>query len=376
MACGQPDPRTSRAEWSQADCSEITADNVDDCIRMNQIQALGTHNSYKLEPLPELIEAGNEIRPGWSENIEYGHLPIDEQLGQLGIRQVELDIFADPEGGLFSEPAGALLVGDDEFVRPQAMLEPGFKALHVQDVDYRSNCLTFIECLTQVRDWSLANPNHLPIMVLVEMKDSELENWGDLEFTAPIPIGADLLRDADREIWEVFERDHVITPDDIRGGFETLQRAMLTRGWPTLAQSRGKVFFALDNTGSHRDAYLEETPNLEGRPMFVSLEPGHSSAAFIKMNNAIDTYDRIVERVAEGYIIRTRSDIPMVEARTGDTTRVEAALTSGAQYVSTDFPDGAPYHTGFQVELPETDQPARCNPVSAPPGCRNELIRE
>ena len=39
-------------------------------------------------------------------SLEYGHRPLPEQLSRLGIRQVELDIFADPKGGLFAEPRG------------------------------------------------------------------------------------------------------------------------------------------------------------------------------------------------------------------------------------------------------------------------------
>ena len=55
------------------------------------------------------------------------------------------------------------------------------------------------------------------------------------------------------------------------------------------------------------------------------------------MNEPIEQGDVIAERVARGFIVRTRADADTVEARTGDRTRLDAALASGAQYISTDY---------------------------------------
>ncbi len=41
--------------------------------------------------------------------------------------------------------------------------------------------------------------------------------------------------------------------------------------------------------------------------------------------------------MSEGYFVRTRADTDTTEARSGDTTRRDAALASGAQIVSTDY---------------------------------------
>lgn len=361
---------------SVADCSEITAENTDHCIRLNQIQVLGTHNSYKLDLPASLIDALNPMIPGWSQNIEYGHRPLTEQFEELGIRQIELDIFADPEGGLFAEPEGALLANDSDFLNLEVMNEPGFKVLHVQDIDYRSTCLTFVSCLEEVRDWSQSNPTHFPIMILVELKDSQNVTRGDFSLTLPIPFDSDLIMDVDNEIWSVFDRDHVITPDDVRGDFETLEEAILNSGWPTLADSRGKVLFGLDNTGRHKDDYLELSPTLENLAMFVSSPPGEPTGGFIKMNNVLNSSEEISDYTERGFLIRTRSDVPTVEARSGDTTRRDMALESGAQYISTDYVEESPFGSGYIVTLPGTLSPARCNPVSAPEGCRNEWLVE
>jgi hypothetical protein len=63
-----------------------------------------------------------------------------------------------------------------------------------------------------------------------------------------------------------------------------------------------------------------------------------------------------------------------MEARTGDTGPRDAALASGAQFVSTDYPEPDPrFGTGYEVSFPD-DTVARCNPVSAPRGCEAEWL--
>src|SRR5262245_1425390 len=64
-------------------CAAITAANTDDCVRLNEIQVLGTHNSYHMTPAPPMFaELGVRGR-----DIEYTHRPLVEQLSQLGIRK-------------------------------------------------------------------------------------------------------------------------------------------------------------------------------------------------------------------------------------------------------------------------------------------------
>jgi len=359
------------------DCAVLDAENADQCLRLNHVQVLGSHNSYKRYPAEDLISLLNTYRSGWADNISYQHRPLGEQLALLGIRQFELDVFMDPDGGLFADPAGGRLINDPELAVNRAVLtQPGLKVLHSQDVDYRTTCLTLITCLTQIRDWSTRNPTHLPIMVMLELKDGPRQDWGPLTYTAPLTIDASNIFTVDDEIWQVFERSHVVTPDDVRGDHTTLNEAVMQRGWPTLADSRGKILFALDNTGRHLDDYLSPSQVLAGRALFVSAAPGHPASAFLKMNNVIADGEAIKTYSAQGYLIRTRSDVPSHEARTGDTTRRNLALDSGAQYISTDYAEPSPLGSEYQVVLPDTDGVARCNPVSAPTGCRSEYLTE
>jgi len=249
------------------------------------------------------------------------------------------------------------------------MSEPGFKVLHVQDVDFGTTCSTFVACLEEVRAWSSANPGHVPIMILVEAKDDPVSIGVDLGFAVPPTIGAAELDALDAEIRSVFPDEQVLTPDDVRGEAATLEEAILTDGWPTLGEVRGQVLFALDNEDDVRDAYLDGHPWLEGRVMFASGEPGDPWAAFVKRNDSVASQDDISELVAAGYVVRTRADSDTNEARTGDTTVRDAALASGAQWVSTDYPAPDPdFDTGYVVEIPG-GTPARCNPVRAPDPC-------
>jgi hypothetical protein len=353
------------------DCGTITAGNLDDCVRLNEIQVLGTHNSYHVAPPPAILAM---LGPQ-ATDIEYTHRPLTEQLSRLGIRQFELDVFADPDGGRFAAPAAIRIAAGLEPPGP-ALRKPGFKVLHTQDVDYRTTCETLVMCLTTIRDWSRSHPWHLPIQIQIEAKDRVPDRPAGVSFVEPVPIGVAEFRALDAEIRSVFDAAHLITPDRVRGARATLEQAIRSDGWPRLRAARGKILFALDNTDHHRIDYLQGNPSLEGRVLFVSSDPGEPSAAFIKMNEALgDEEARIRQHVRAGFLIRTRADIPTAEARSGDTKRRDSAFRSGAHYVSTDYPEASPFGSGYLARLPGAERlAARCNPVNAPSGCRDEWL--
>lgn len=366
-SCGGRRPSDSPAD----SCSPLTPRNVDDCVRINQLQLLGTHNSYHIAPAPALLDVlGDRGR-----NLDYTHRSLTDQLQRLGIRQFELDVFADPRGGHYAQPA-ALRMAEGLEAPGDAMRQPGFKVLHVQDVDYRTTCATLIACLAEIGDWSRTHPQHVPIMVMIEAKDGALADPSGAGYVEPVAIDAQQLRALDAEIRSVFSEGHVLTPDMVRGARATLSEAIRADGWPRLRDARGKVLFALDNTGPHRDRYLDGHPSLEGRVLFVSAPPGSPASAFLKMNEALgDEGARIRPMVEAGYLVRTRADTPTVEARSGATDRRDAAFATGAQYVSTDYPEVGPFGSGYVARLPNAAQlPARCNPVNAPAGCRDEWL--
>jgi predicted acyl esterase len=341
------------------------------CLRLNQIQVLGSHNSYKQPVVPEILAALRAFDPALAASLEYSHVGLAEQFTGQAIRQIELDVFADPEGGTYAGRIGLGVVGLPNDPPPE-LLEPGFKVLHVQDLDFNSSCLTFVECLRQVEAWSDANPRHLPIAILVELKDDPIPDPLGLGFVTPHPIGPAELDALDAEIRSVVGEDDMITPDDVRGDHGTLEDAVRSGLWPTLEEAEGKLLFLMDNGGADRDAYRAGRPSLEGRVLFTNAEPGAADAAFVKVNDPIGNVDRIQDLVAAGYVVRTRADEPTIQARTGDTTQRDAALESAAQWVSTDYPvPGSSPFSDYFAAIPD-GAPARCNPVNTGPRCRND----
>jgi len=344
---------------------------IDDDVHLNEIQVVGSHNSYKtmVSPAEEALRRSfiNEA----ADLMQYQHEPLGTQFQSRKVRQIELDVYLDGAGGLYSDPLLRSAAGIPTY--DPKMDEPGIKVLHIQDVDYASTCLTFVDCLTAVKTWSDANPSHVPLAVLVELKDDPLDFPG-FTFTSPEPWTAANIGSLDDEIRSVMDDSDLLTPDDVRGSHPTLNEAVTTDGWPTLGESRGKVMFMMDNQGGYRTDYLAGHPTLEDRVLFTNANPGDADAAFIKRNDPFDA--SIPGLVTDGYVVRTRSDADTIEARDNNTGPRDAALASGAQWVSTDY-EGPGLAVGFTspyvVEIPGGTV-ARCNPVNGPETCDSALL--
>ncbi len=187
----------------------------DASVRINQIQVIGTHNSYHAGLLPGIAKLLQQKNPDAFASLDYAHGDLATQLNH-GIRQIELDIFADSKGGRFAHPLGAALVAqaglpaDPDPYPNGLMMKPGFKVMHVQDIDYASVCQPFTACLQIVRAWSRAHPEHVPIFILVETKQDIPS--AEIPFTVPEPFTAATFDALDAEIRSVFSEDEMITP--------------------------------------------------------------------------------------------------------------------------------------------------------------------
>lgn len=345
-------------------------------VRLNQIQVIGTQNSFHQEP-PAAEKAirvqitGTQVE----QTIEYTHAPVATQLGAQNVRQLEFDVYADPDGGKYATPYLRVAAGGGPM--DPVMMEPGSKVLHLQDVDYHSSCLTLVRCLQQVKAWSDQHSNHIAIMIMLEFQDRPLIVPGETEprpgTVIPLPWTRARMLALEQEILSVFPRNRLLTPDDVRRPGKTLEQSVLQDGWPTVDDTRGKIMFTMDNDGTYRDSYIQGNPSLQGRLLFTNSSPGHSDAAFMKRyvwdpNGAA----AIIDLVQDGYLVRTRADADTMQARNNDTSTRDIALATGAQWVSTDYPapgmaarfDGSPYY----VAIPGGDI-ARCNPQVAPWWC-------
>jgi hypothetical protein len=348
-------------------------------VRLNELQVIGTHNSYHRE-ISEREQAAYEVAidtPGdYDAFLAYSHAALARQFARQGVRGLELDLFGDPQGGLYAEPLLRRRLGLGPLPDP-AWLEPGTKVLHIADIDYNTTCVQLVTCLDQVREWSQAHSEHVPIPIMLELKGSDLRAVAAGGVVAPAwQRGA--LDALDSEIRSVFAEHEMITPDDVRRDGETLEQSVLGHGWPRLHDSRGQVMFLLDNDpGPIRDAYIAQRPNLENRVLFTNSRPGLSDGAFVKRNEPRGANTtQIADLVRRGYYVRTRSDVPLQSVLANDSSMLDAALLSGAQLISTDFPQigmSARYDSDFVAALPDGGR-ARCNPVNAPRGCRGDRL--
>ncbi len=160
----------------------------------------------------------------------------------------------------------------------------------------------------------------------------------------------------------------------MRGGAATLREAVETSGWPTLAASRGKVFFILHDAGDQREMYTREHPALRGRVMFVRSDDTRDDGAVLILDDPRSP--EIARLVRAGYFIRTRADSDLRGDLPGKPSRRDVAAASGAQILSTDFPPGEPRpETGYTVEF-SGSAPGRVNPVNGPEAYRGQAIAQ
>jgi hypothetical protein len=291
--------------WSCVACALLAACSKEASLRWNEIQVLGTHNSYHVQPEPELLAGLASFDPASAASLEYTALPLGEQL-ERGVRQFELDVFADPEGGRYASRAGLIALGRDPRSGEAALDQPGLKVLHVQDLDFRTHCLTFRACLERFRDWSEEHPEHLPIWVMVEAKQDPIADPLGLGFVTPLPFDGEQLDTIDAEIRSVFSPDRLITADDVRGERPTLEQALFEQGWPTLFEARGHFAFALLNRGEIPEIYAAGHAALRGRTMFVNSARGKPEAAFFNRDSALVDGDEIRELVRAGFFEERR----------------------------------------------------------------------
>ena len=301
-------------------------------LRINHIQMKGTHNSYHVEPL---------VSP--TREYMYTHEELNIQASQLGVRQFEIDVWWD--------------------------IRDGLRVYHNQ-YDSGTTCPTFENCMNTLLEWSSANPNHHTTFIWIEPKD-----WPEqsMDITTTVQISG-ILDEIESEITQFWPRNKTITPSDVQSEYTSLSDALSNDGWPLVDDSRGKTIFVLLATGGMREIYIEDYfPTGRMFPMFTSKDDSPSYAhAIFSLTDPIGDRDEIEQLADEGYIVRTRSDSGGEEADNNDTARLDAALSSGAHSISTDYPAKVE-SVEYWVEIPG-GSPSRCNPITAPTWCTSEMI--
>lgn len=338
---------------------------LDANVRLNQIQLVGTAESYKLRPSASMLGL---IRMGSAEDakaLDFGEPPIKAQL-DMGARALEFDVAYDPRGGLYAHPAGALMAMElmsDPYIRE--MSQPGFKVIHILDIDFNSSCMTLMGCLRAVAEWSRAHPAHLPIVIGIRTNDDRTPMPGA---THPEKFDAAAFDALNAVILSAFHRGEIITPDMVQRGYPNLRDAVLAGAWPTLGAARGKVIFLLDDSPAKVALYRGSRRALENRVMFVATNTGSPAAAFVTIEDPSKAPAAVSAAVRAGFIVHTFADADTKEARANNTSRRDKAFASGAQIISTDFLVPDPRLGPYQVRVPH-GHVAQCNAQIAPDRC-------
>ncbi len=349
-------------------------------LRLNEVQLLGTHNSYHIEPDPALarlmLRSSYVQDERWPASrlvpaLSYTFPPLDVQLS-YGVRHLELDVLYDPQGGRFAEPGGyrALAAAGETPVEPfygtAELRAPGFKVLHQPDLDVRSNCLTLKSCLARVREWSARNPDHVPIIIQLETKESAKPALNNAYQPAEVlPFDSAAFRALDAEIRAVFPTEALLTPDDVRGTAATLRDGVAAQGWPLLSAVQGRVMFTLGDTPSTQ-IYLQTYPGARGGILFPSVAENDPHTVWLNRYNPKDK--GIGAAVRAGGLVYTRADAHGEAARNNDPKDRERAFASGAQIISTDYPWPDMRLSPYRAVFPNGGY-VRANPLLRPGKC-------
>ncbi len=326
-------------------------------LRLNEIRILASHNSYKKFPDYKVIKFLTKFKKKLGESndplqLDYGHPPLPVQFDEYGIRGIEIDVYNDPKGGHYRKrQLNKFICGLKTRVKNPEMKAPGFKVIHIADVDYETNYLTFSAVLLELKNWSDLHPMHTPIFVNIEPKGvspgDESKVLRTLGFKKSIQFDLNAFQELDSEITNIIGKDKLFVPEDLIGNYPNIKVRLENEGWPYLSQCLGKFIFILDE--DQKQLYNSKTIK---RPMFVYKNLEDSNAAFIIQNYPIGN-EEYIQELSKKYIVRTRSDAGTIEARNNDYKRFNSAWQSGAQIISTDFYKNDPRFGDFKITLPK-----------------------
>ncbi|MGA1236287.1 MAG: Ca2+-dependent phosphoinositide-specific phospholipase C [Limisphaerales bacterium] len=322
---------------------------IPDSTPLNAIQVIGSHNSYKLLPAPEVEKMIAAVAPAAAKELHYEHEPLPDQLNR-GLRNLEIDVLYDPEGGRYANPLALKLLSSQHppFDRTP-MLSPGYKVLHAPDIDFRSHHATFADCLQTLKAWSEQNPQHAPVFITMNIKEDKAYVPGGVN---ALPFTETAALDLNQEILTHLGPKHLLSPAQAQANASSLNQAITQNQWPSLRQTRGKFIFILDAGTPTLNTYSQAVPP-SNRVAFSSYPPGHPDSAFLILNNPISSSNEIKTLAAQGYIIRTRADSGTHEARQNNTARRDTALQSSAHIITTDYYPGRNLFTNsYSVAFP------------------------
>lgn len=284
-----------------------------DGVKYNEVSFLGTHNSYQKECVlarQKLFRDASTVTFGLvkAEKAKFSADYLTDQLN-LGVRSVELDV--------------ETVVSDGK---------TSFVCSHAPVLDSPTHCYDFALALKEIKLWSDANPNHLPVTIIIEPKKVFIPDKNMRYFSCAYA----------NELGEQAKLtfgDTLITPADMMGNHSSLKEMREADGWMTLSETRGHVMLLLHDT-TVTDKYIAQDTSIKSQVMFPMLRYDSRDkdyASFLLINKPKDIQTQADEVLEKNLIIRTRSD----NYGSYKETDSQIALNSGAQIVSTDYPPKA-----------------------------------
>lgn len=280
----------------------INFDVNDETLRLDDVQILASHNSYKkVGPAIGRFFVGLGDSFDEARALDYGYKHITEQLN-LGIRSFEFDL---------------------------RYRNGKFELIHVPLVDNSSQAVSFELLLEEIKMFSEHN-THLPIIILIEVKD----DWMMLDPMLD-PFNQSVLISLD-ELIESKLSTYLFKPSDIVEESDVLKDVITEDGWPLIKDLLSKTMFIL-HPGNYTTTYYEIDQTLQSQAMFIGSYFSESLPDYASffVQNDVDQ-DKIEQLVNQHFMVRTRIDSELIF----DQSRFLDAISSGAQILSTDFSIG------------------------------------
>ncbi|HXI59697.1 MAG TPA: Ca2+-dependent phosphoinositide-specific phospholipase C, partial [Polyangia bacterium] len=283
-------------------------------VTVESLQVVGTHNSYHQAP-PIAFDASHK----------YTHKPLDQQLSG-GVRSLELDVH---------------------------MGTSGYEVYHIALIDPNSSCRTLDECLGIIATWSNGHPTHVPIFLWLEIKD----DTGGSPITDIVPV--------EQAVEKALTRDKMMTPAWLRGSYASPRERLMTVGWPTLEQARGKIMVTLINRDARTKAYAHDGTSLDDRLMWVNAAPTEFGLPWAAITKDIEPADQIASAHA-GHLLLGINVCAINLTDDACTARMHQFVDAGIQALDDDLPFQIAGRN-YWLQLPKGSP--GCNPVTAPAAC-------
>ena len=280
-------------------------------IKFNELSFIATHNSYQTvstDTTKKLYRHLSDLTFGLVKpnKADFESETLTDQLN-CGIRSFEIDIEVFDRDGDIS-----------------------FTCMHSPNIEMTTSCYDFALATKEIAMWSDNNPDHLPITVIIEPKETFLP----LEDMKKFNIGyADEFDSVLRETLG----EKLFTPDDMLRDYASFGEMRKADDWCKVNDMLGKVLILLHECNT-TEKYIAADETLRSQAMFPMLREKdieRDCASFIIMNKPdelLEVQDAVIDE--NKLIVRTRTD-KFTEVTD---ERYELAMGSKANIVSTDYP--------------------------------------